>query len=217
MRGRRPLTTRTARATLHDDGARLESRRQMLWPARRSMPSGRPSWSTSSARRAESGCAPRSTRMAAKRATNAILPEQLLIVLKDIWYALPAVRAMKEPDGTAPSPPARRHDVHQESTTPADACAGNRARQPLRRQRRRHLKVDVALERLRHRTAFLRRRRRFAETSALSRFGTTARTSSCILVIANPSPTFSTVHAGLGLDARRAACRSSRAPRSAPC
>jgi hypothetical protein len=35
--------------------------------------------------------------MAAEAHSKSILPEQLLVVLKDIWYALPSVRAMDEP------------------------------------------------------------------------------------------------------------------------
>jgi hypothetical protein len=35
-------------------------------------------------------------RMAAEAHAKSILPEQLLVVLKDIWYALPSVRAVRE-------------------------------------------------------------------------------------------------------------------------
>ena len=35
--------------------------------------------------------------MAAEAHEQAMLPEQLLVVLKDIWYTLPAVRSIKEP------------------------------------------------------------------------------------------------------------------------
>jgi hypothetical protein len=35
--------------------------------------------------------------MAAEARDRSMLPEQLLVVLKDIWYALPAVRGLKEP------------------------------------------------------------------------------------------------------------------------
>jgi uncharacterized protein (DUF2267 family) len=35
--------------------------------------------------------------MAIEARTKAILPEQLLVVLKDVWYSLPSVRAMNEP------------------------------------------------------------------------------------------------------------------------
>lgn len=35
--------------------------------------------------------------MAAEARERAILPEQLLILLKDIWYTLPIVRAIREP------------------------------------------------------------------------------------------------------------------------
>ncbi len=35
--------------------------------------------------------------MAAEARDRSMLPEQLLVVLKDIWYALPTVRGMKEP------------------------------------------------------------------------------------------------------------------------
>ena len=35
--------------------------------------------------------------MAAEARDVSMLPEQLLVVLKDIWYSLPNVRAMKEP------------------------------------------------------------------------------------------------------------------------
>jgi hypothetical protein len=34
--------------------------------------------------------------MAAEARTKSILPEQLLVVLKDIWYALPAVRSIED-------------------------------------------------------------------------------------------------------------------------
>ena len=34
--------------------------------------------------------------MAAEARAKSILPEQLLVVLKDIWYALPAVRAIDD-------------------------------------------------------------------------------------------------------------------------
>jgi hypothetical protein len=35
--------------------------------------------------------------MAAEAREKSILPEQLLVVLKDVWYSLPSVRAMREP------------------------------------------------------------------------------------------------------------------------
>lgn len=35
--------------------------------------------------------------MAAEARAKEILPEQLLVVLKDIWYALPSVRGMADP------------------------------------------------------------------------------------------------------------------------
>lgn len=35
--------------------------------------------------------------MAAQARERSMLPEQLLVVLKDIWYGLPSVREMKEP------------------------------------------------------------------------------------------------------------------------
>ncbi len=35
--------------------------------------------------------------MAAEARDRSMLPEQLLVVLKDIWYSLPTVRGMKEP------------------------------------------------------------------------------------------------------------------------
>ena len=35
--------------------------------------------------------------MAAEARERAILPEQLLIILKDVWYSLPVVRAIREP------------------------------------------------------------------------------------------------------------------------
>ena len=35
--------------------------------------------------------------MAAEARAKSVLPEQLLVVLKDIWYSLPSVRAMSEP------------------------------------------------------------------------------------------------------------------------
>lgn len=34
--------------------------------------------------------------MAAEARAKSMLPEQLLVVLKDIWYALPAVRALED-------------------------------------------------------------------------------------------------------------------------
>ena len=34
--------------------------------------------------------------MAAEARSKSMLPEQLLVVLKDIWYALPAVRALED-------------------------------------------------------------------------------------------------------------------------
>jgi hypothetical protein len=34
--------------------------------------------------------------MAAEARSKAMLPEQLLVVLKDIWYALPAVRSIED-------------------------------------------------------------------------------------------------------------------------
>ena len=36
-------------------------------------------------------------RMAAEAREKSILPEQLLVVLKDVWYSLPNVRAISEP------------------------------------------------------------------------------------------------------------------------
>jgi hypothetical protein len=36
-------------------------------------------------------------QMAAEAHAKSMLPEQLLIVLKDIWYSLPGVRSMSEP------------------------------------------------------------------------------------------------------------------------
>jgi hypothetical protein len=35
--------------------------------------------------------------MAAEARARTILPEQLLIILKDVWYSLPVVRAIREP------------------------------------------------------------------------------------------------------------------------
>ena len=35
-------------------------------------------------------------RMAAEARDSSMLPEQLLIVLKDIWYSLPSVRSMSD-------------------------------------------------------------------------------------------------------------------------
>ena len=35
--------------------------------------------------------------MAAEAREKSILPEQLLVVLKDVWYSLPSVRALSEP------------------------------------------------------------------------------------------------------------------------
>ena len=35
--------------------------------------------------------------MAAEAREKSMLPEQLLVVLKDVWYSLPSVRAMREP------------------------------------------------------------------------------------------------------------------------
>jgi hypothetical protein len=35
--------------------------------------------------------------MAAEARSHSMLPEQLLVVLKDIWYSLPSVRNMSEP------------------------------------------------------------------------------------------------------------------------
>lgn len=35
--------------------------------------------------------------MAVEARGRSVLPEQLLVVLKDIWYSLPTVRGMKEP------------------------------------------------------------------------------------------------------------------------
>jgi hypothetical protein len=35
--------------------------------------------------------------MAAEARSKSIPPEQLLVVLKDIWYSLPGVRGMSEP------------------------------------------------------------------------------------------------------------------------
>jgi hypothetical protein len=35
--------------------------------------------------------------MAAEARSKSMLPEQLLVVLKDIWYTLPAVRAIEDP------------------------------------------------------------------------------------------------------------------------
>ena len=35
--------------------------------------------------------------MAAEAREHAMLPEQLLVVLKDIWYTLPIVRSIREP------------------------------------------------------------------------------------------------------------------------
>jgi hypothetical protein len=37
------------------------------------------------------------TVMATEARARAILPEQLLVVLKDIWYALPTIRRIAEP------------------------------------------------------------------------------------------------------------------------
>jgi hypothetical protein len=34
--------------------------------------------------------------MAAEARAKSMLPEQLLVVLKDVWYALPAVRALED-------------------------------------------------------------------------------------------------------------------------
>jgi hypothetical protein len=34
--------------------------------------------------------------MAAEARSKAMLPEQLLVILKDIWYALPAVRSLED-------------------------------------------------------------------------------------------------------------------------
>ena len=36
--------------------------------------------------------------MAAEAREQSMLPEQLLVVLKDIWYSLPIVRSIKEPN-----------------------------------------------------------------------------------------------------------------------
>jgi hypothetical protein len=48
---------------------------------------------------ARSGALRRALRvMAAEARERSMLPEQLLIVLKDIWYSLPDVRRMPEPD-----------------------------------------------------------------------------------------------------------------------
>jgi hypothetical protein len=36
-------------------------------------------------------------RMAAEAHEKSILPEQLLVTLKDVWYSLPSVSAMRDP------------------------------------------------------------------------------------------------------------------------
>ena len=51
--------------------------------------------------------------MATEARARAILPEQLLIVLKDVWSSLPEVRSMTEHARAGQPAAARRDDVHQ--------------------------------------------------------------------------------------------------------
>jgi hypothetical protein len=39
--------------------------------------------------------------LAAEARSKSVLPERLLVALKDVWYKLPSVRSMKEADGQA--------------------------------------------------------------------------------------------------------------------
>ena len=61
----------------------------------------------------EPRCRRRCSRLPTEARARAILPEQLLVVLKDVWSSLPEVRSMTDAARADQSAAARRDDVHQ--------------------------------------------------------------------------------------------------------